>query len=42
MNPNIRDAELEYLQNQIAELRGYLDQCQLQLDAVRLVLVSHA
>jgi ATP-dependent helicase HepA len=42
VNPNIRDAELEYLQNQIAELRGYLDQCQLQLDAVRLVLVSHA
>ncbi|KIO35867.1 RNA polymerase-associated protein RapA [Shewanella sp. cp20] len=42
VNPNIRDEELEHLRNQMVELGNYLDGCQLQLDAVRLVLVSHA
>lgn len=41
VNPNIRDEELDYLRQQQTELAGYLDQCQLQLDAIRLVLVSH-
>ncbi|MDF0533051.1 RNA polymerase-associated protein RapA [Shewanella yunxiaonensis] len=41
VNPNIREDELEYLREQIRELNGYLDNCQLQLDAIRLVLVSH-
>ncbi|GIU43182.1 RNA polymerase-associated protein RapA [Shewanella algidipiscicola] len=42
VNPNIRDEELEHLKSQMSELNGYLDGCLLQLDAVRLVLVSHA
>ncbi|QLE87027.1 RNA polymerase-associated protein RapA [Shewanella sp. Scap07] len=42
VNPNIRDEELSHLTEQMAELNGYIDNCQLQLDAIRLVLVSHA
>ncbi|MCL1042858.1 RNA polymerase-associated protein RapA [Shewanella marisflavi] len=42
VNPNIRNEELEHLRNQMSELNNYLDGCLLQLDAVRLVLVSHA
>lgn len=42
VNPNIRDEELEHLRSQMNELNTYLDGCLLQLDAVRLVLVSHA
>lgn len=41
VNPNIREEELEYLRNQIQELSTYLDASQLQLDAIRMVLVSH-
>lgn len=41
VNPNIREEELEYVRNQMAELNGYLDASQLQLDAIRMVLVSH-
>ncbi|WP_076412011.1 RNA polymerase-associated protein RapA [Shewanella sp. UCD-KL12] len=42
VNPNIRDEELTHLKEQMTELNGYLDDSLLQLDAVRLVLVSHA
>ena len=42
VNPNIRDEELDHLREQIQELSGYLNDCPLQLDAIRLVLVSHA
>lgn len=42
VNPNIRDEELTHLKDQMTELNGYLDDSLLQLDAVRLVLVSHA
>ncbi len=42
VNPNIRDEELTHLKQQMNELNNYLDGCLLQLDAVRLVLVSHA
>ena len=42
INPNIRDEELEHLREQIQELSGYMSNCPLQLDAIRLVLVSHA
>ncbi|WP_025820795.1 RNA polymerase-associated protein RapA [Shewanella marina] len=42
VNPNIRDEELDYLRQQMTELNGYMDQSLLQLDAVRLILVSHA
>ncbi|MFQ6372939.1 RNA polymerase-associated protein RapA [Shewanella sp. YIC-542] len=41
VNPNIRDEELDFLRQQMSELHGYLDNCQLRLDAIRLVLVSH-
>ena len=41
VNPNIRDAELDYIRNQINELNDYIDDSQLQLDAIRMVLVSH-
>ncbi|MGI2260392.1 RNA polymerase-associated protein RapA [Shewanella sp. GXUN23E] len=42
VNPNIREEELDYLREQMVELKRYLDDCALQLDAIRLVLVSHA
>ncbi|ACJ27390.1 SNF2-like:Helicase [Shewanella piezotolerans WP3] len=42
VNPNIRDEELTHLSEQMSELNRYLDSSQLQLDAIRLVLVSHA
>ncbi len=42
VNPNIRDEELTHLKQQMNELNHYLNGCLLQLDAVRLVLVSHA
>ncbi|OBT06890.1 RNA polymerase-binding ATPase [Shewanella sp. UCD-FRSSP16_17] len=41
VNPNIRDSELDYIRNQIAELNSYIDDSQFQLDAIRMVLVSH-
>lgn len=41
VNSNIREEELEYLRNQMQELSTYLDASQLQLDAIRMVLVSH-
>ncbi|ABI37655.1 SNF2-related protein [Shewanella sp. MR-4] len=41
VNPNIREEELEYLRNQMQELSTYLNASQLQLDAIRMVLVSH-
>ena len=42
VNPNIRDEELSHLSEQMGELNRYLDSSKLQLDAIRLVLVSHA
>ncbi|MBT1444182.1 RNA polymerase-associated protein RapA [Shewanella sp. JM162201] len=42
VNPNIRDEELDHLKNLMTELSGYLGNTQLKLDAIRLVLVSHA
>ncbi len=41
VNPNIRDSELDYIRNQMAELNSYIDDSQFQLDAIRMVLVSH-
>lgn len=42
VNPNIRDEEIEHLQQQMTALNTYLDGAILQLDAIRLILVSHA
>ncbi|MCL2918512.1 RNA polymerase-associated protein RapA [Shewanella litorisediminis] len=41
VNPSIREEELEHLRQMMQELSGYLGNTQLQLDAIRLVLVSH-
>ena len=42
VNPNIRDEEIDYLRGLMRELSGYMDVCALKLDAIRVVLVSHA
>ncbi len=41
VNPNIRDDELEALETQIGELTGYINSAQVQLDSLRVVVVSH-
>ncbi len=41
VNPNIRDAELQAIENQIKELSGYISEAQIQLDSLRLIVVSH-
>ncbi|BDU36052.1 RNA polymerase-associated protein RapA [Vibrio nigripulchritudo] len=41
VNPNIRDEELESIESQIKELTGYIQSAQIQLDSLRLIVVSH-
>lgn len=41
LNPNVRDEELTYLQQQQVEMAQYIDKAELQLDAIRLIVVSH-
>lgn len=41
VNPNIRDEEIEVLEQQIKELTGYIAQAQYQLDSMRLIVVAH-
>ena len=41
VNPNIRQQELTHLQEQIQTISNYIEQCQLTLDAIRIILVSH-
>lgn len=41
VNPNIRDEELEAIEAQIKELTGYIATAQIQLDSLRLIVVSH-
>ena len=41
VNPNIRDDELELIESQIQELTGYIAKAQVQLDSLRLIVVSH-
>lgn len=41
VNPNIRDEEIEVLDQQIKELTGYIAQAQYQLDSLRLIVVAH-
>ncbi|MCD9471852.1 RNA polymerase-associated protein RapA [Photobacterium phosphoreum] len=41
VNPNIRDDELELIQNQIIDLTNYITKAQIQLDSLRLIVVSH-
>ncbi|MGF1752926.1 RNA polymerase-associated protein RapA [Vibrio makurazakiensis] len=41
VNPNIRDEELEAIETQIAQLTGYIAKAQVQLDSLRLIVVSH-
>ncbi|MFB9215587.1 RNA polymerase-associated protein RapA [Vibrio sinaloensis] len=41
VNPNIRDEEIEAIDEQIKELTGYIGQAQYQLDSLRMIVVSH-
>ncbi|MGF1710613.1 RNA polymerase-associated protein RapA [Vibrio kagoshimensis] len=41
VNPNIRDEELEAIETQITQLTGYISKAQVQLDSLRLIVVSH-
>ncbi|KAB0304718.1 RNA polymerase-associated protein RapA [Vibrio fortis] len=41
VNPNIRDEELQVIETQIEELTGYIAKSQVQLDSLRLIVVSH-
>ncbi|WP_413111211.1 RNA polymerase-associated protein RapA [Thaumasiovibrio sp. DFM-14] len=41
VNPNIRDDELELLDEQMKELTIYINKAQVQLDSLRLIVVSH-
>ncbi len=41
VNPNIRDEEIEAIDEQIKELTGYIGKAQVQLDSLRLIVVSH-
>ena len=41
VNPNIRDEELRAIEAQIGELTEYISQAQIQLDSLRLIVVSH-
>ncbi len=41
VNPNIRDEEVEAIDDQIKELSGYIAKAQVQLDSLRLIVVSH-
>jgi len=41
VNPNIRDEELDHLQQVREQLAGHLAQAQLKLDAIRFIIVTH-
>lgn len=41
VNPNIRDEELSAIDEQISELTSYIANAQIQLDSLRLIVVSH-
>lgn len=41
VNPNIRNEEIEAIDEQIKELTGYIGKAQVQLDSLRLIVVSH-
>jgi len=41
VNPNIRDEEIEVIDQQVKELTGYINQAQFQLDSLRLIVVAH-
>ncbi|MBL6735307.1 MAG: RNA polymerase-associated protein RapA [Shewanellaceae bacterium] len=41
VNPNIRDQEITYLEQQMTTIAHYLSEFQLKLEAIRVILVSH-
>ncbi|WP_413478214.1 RNA polymerase-associated protein RapA [Vibrio hibernica] len=41
VNPNIRDEEIDILEQQMQQLSGYIESAQLQLDSLRLIVVAH-
>jgi len=38
VNPNIRDSEIQFLQQQIEESTHYINHAQLQLQGIRLII----
>lgn len=41
INPNVRQAELDFIQLQLTELTHYINKAQLKFEAVRLIVVTH-
>jgi ATP-dependent helicase HepA len=41
INPNIRQEEITFYDKQRNDLTTYIEKTQLQLDAIRLIVVSH-
>jgi ATP-dependent helicase HepA len=41
INPNIRQEEITFYDKQRNDLATYIEKTQLQLDAIRLIVVSH-
>ncbi|GAA76624.1 ATP-dependent helicase HepA [Pseudoalteromonas sp. BSi20480] len=41
INPNIRQEEITFYDKQRTELTAHIEKAQLQLDAIRLIVVSH-
>ncbi|GAM55465.1 RNA polymerase associated protein RapA [Vibrio ishigakensis] len=41
VNPNIRDEEVTAIETQIAQLEEYISNAQIQLDSLRVIVVSH-
>lgn len=41
VNPNIRDEEVSAIESQITQLEQYISNAQIQLDSLRVIVVSH-
>ena len=42
VNPSIRDEEIEFLKTQLEQCVNEIDAAQVQLDALRLIVVDHS
>jgi len=41
INPSVRQAEIDFISHQQAELRHYIDKAQLTFEAIRMIVVTH-
>lgn len=41
INPSVRQAEIDFIDNQQAELTHYIDNAQLTFEAIRMIVVTH-